>query len=697
AASLHPSLYGQVCPHARTLVTQSINEGKLVTLRGNTRPEANAANDRGPVSNSYQISHMFLQLRRAPEQQERLEKFIAELHDPASSNFHKWLTGKQFGLQFGLAQDDLAVVTGWLESHGMKVNSVSPNLVVDFSGTAGQVRVAFHTSIHQLAVGAKRHYGNMSDPQIPAGLQPLVTGVVSLHDFMPKPLSHPTPAYTISSSSQALVPADIATIYNLNPAFAAGVSGQGQTIVLLENANLYSSGDWLVFRKVFGMARPYPQGKLITVHPGANCFDPGLNGDAAEATLDAEWATAAAPNATIEIASCLDTFTFGGFIALQNLLSSDAAPPPIVSIGFGEPESLLGTAKNAFINGLYQMAAAEGVSIFVSSGDSGAAFLDRNQTNATRGISVNGYSSTPYNVSVGGTDFADTYFGTTTKYWNANNSPTFGSARSYIPEIPWNDSCAGELLAISSGFNTPYGTTGYCNNGGPISIVAGGGGPSACATGSPNAGGVVGNTCQGYAKPAWQSILGNPNDGVRDIPDVSLFASNGIWGHYYVVCFSDPAQGQVPCLGPPNTWAGFGGTSFSAPVMAGIQALVNQRTGSRWGNPNPIYYRLAAAEYGNTGSSSCNSTGSAVNSSCTFYDVTLGDTAVNCSGPNNCFLGPSPGSFGVLSTSKTAYQPAYRANTGWDFATGIGSVNAWNLMKNWPAATGTASAGGITE
>lgn len=679
----------QVSRKARTAVTQSISENRLVTLRGNTRPEANAANDRGPAAGAFPMDHMFLQLRRPAEQQQELDKFVEELHDPASPNFHKWLSPKQFGEQFGLAQEDLGTVTRWLESHGLVVNSIYPNLAVDFSGTAAQVREVFHTRIHRLAVNGKWHYANMSDPQIPAALQPLVVGVASLDDFMPRPLSHATPAYTIGPDAQAVVPADLATIYNFNPAFAAGLSGQGQTIVLLENSNLYSDGDWLVFRKVFGMARKYPRGKLVTIHPGANCFNPGLSGDDAEATLDAEWATAAAPNATITIASCHDTSLFGGFIALQNLLANASTVPSIVSIAFGEPESLLGAAKNAYINGLYQMAAAEGVSIFVSSGDSGAAFVDRAVNNATHGISVNGYASTPYNVSVGGTDFADSYFGTTTRYWSSTNSPAFGSALSYIPEIPWNDSCAGELLATSNGFSTTYGANGYCNQGGPESITAAGGGPSGCATGSPDPSGAVGNTCRGYAKPAWQSILGNPNDGVRDIPDLSLFAANGLWGHYYVVCFSDPAPGNggAPCLGPPSGWAGFGGTSFAAPILAGMQALINQQTRSRWGNPDPVYYHLASVEYANGGTASCNASSTPI-SSCIFHDVTLGDIDVNCSGTNHCFSGSSAGLLGVLSTSNTAYQPAYRATTGWDFATGIGTVNAWNLLSNWPAATG---------
>jgi subtilase family serine protease len=430
----------------------------------------------------------------------------------------------------------------------------------------------------------------------------------------------------------------------------------------------------------------------VTIHPGTNCINPGTGGNSIEATVDAEWATAAAPNATIQVASCRDTSIFGGFIALQNLLNS-STPPAIVSIGFGMSEVELGTANNAFVSSLYQMAVAEGVSIFVSSGDFGAAFGDGAIQFAVHGITVSGYASTPYNVSVGATDFADTYFGTNNRYWNATNSPTFGSARSYVPEIPWNDSCASVLLATSKGFATTFGANGYCNNGGPNVLEASSGGPSGCATGSPAVFGVVSGTCAGYAKPPWQNIFGNPGDGVRDTPDVTLFGAVGTWGHYYVACFSDPGLGGRSCLGAPDTWAGFGGTSLSAPVMAGIQALVNQKTGSRWGNPNPIYYRLASLEYGASGSTSCNSTGSSVDSGCTFYDVTLGDMDVNCRGTHNCFFGPNPGTEGVLSTSNTSYQPAFSAATGWDFATGIGSVNAWNLINNWSSGVSSGAEG----
>ena len=212
------------------------------------------------------------------------------------------------------------------------------------------------------------------------------------------------------------------------------------------------------------------------------------------------------------------------------------------------------------------------------------------------------------------------------------------------------------------------------------------------ANGIPSNPGVVSGTCAGYAKPSWQSVFGNPSDGVRDIPDVSLFAANGIWLHAYVICFSDAANGGSPCTGTPDTWTLRGGTSVSAPIVAGIQALINQKTGSRWGNPNPTYYSLAAAEYGKSGNANCNSSlGKNANSSCIFYDVTQGDMDVPCL-PNldsllliNCYS-PS-GILGVLSTSNSAYQPAFGTNTGWDFATGIGTINAANLVNNWTSGS----------
>jgi subtilase family serine protease len=663
--------------------SKQISDGsQFVTLTGNTRPEANSENDRGRVPDGLAMDHLMLQLRRSPQQEQALAAFTEQLNNPKSPRYHQWLRPEEFGARYGLPHENLSTITSWLQSQGFAINKVYPSgMMIDFSGTAGQIREAFKTEIHYLDVKGATHVANMSDPEVPSSIAPL-------HDFRPHTYYKPRADYTIGNGYYLVVPADLATIYNLNPLFtSSGISGQGQTIVVIEDTDLYSTSDWTTFRSVLGLSS-YTDGSLTQVHPGG-CTDPGVNGDDVEAAVDVEWSSAAAPSATIELASCADTeTTFGGLIALQNLING-SNPPAIMSISYGECEAQNGASSNAAFNSAYQQAASEGVSVFVSTGDDGAAGCDGGQSAATHGIGVSGWASTPYNVAVGGTDFGDTYAGTNGTYWSATNSPTYGSAISYIPEIPWNDSCASVLASLFvTGSGVTYGTDGFCNSSigeTHLTTTAGSGGPSGCATGTPSVSGVVSGSCAGYAKPSWQSgLLGNPADGVRDQPDVSLFAADGVWGHYYVFCFSDPNNGGVPCTGPPSDWVGGGGTSFSSPIMAAIQSLVNQKTAARQGNPNPTYYQLAGAEYGAGGNASCNSTlGNGVAGSCTFYDVTLGDMDVNCLGTYNCYL-PS-GTNGVLSTSDSSYLLAYGTDTGWDFATGIGSINAANLVNNWPS------------
>ena len=707
-----PFVFAQVesAQHPRTKIpqariTQAIDETNRVTLRGNTRPEAVLANDRGPVATEFGMEHMLLQLKRSPEQEQALQQFLDELHTARSPNFHHWLTAQEFGERFGPAKTDLDFITAWLESHGFRVNVVYPSgMLIDFSGTAAQVRRAFQTEIHHFVVKGDKHVSNVSDPQIPAALAPVVAGIVSLHDFRPNAMHkmhQPRAQFTFQDQfgfdTYAVVPADLATIYNLNPLFNAGISGQGQTIVLIEDTDVFTAADWGTFRSTFGLSG-YTSASFTQVHPpappsqpGNNCGAPGvISPNDAEAILDAEWASASAPSAAIEMAACADTTTtFGGLIAIQNLINAATPPPSIMSISYGQCETVNGAAANASYNSAYQQAVAEGVSVFVAAGDSGAAGCDNSVAEATHGIGVNAFASTPNNVAVGGTDFSDTYSGTNATYWNSSNTSAFGSALSYIPEIPWNDSCAGQLVSAYEGYSLTYGSSSFCNDPTIGSLlqttVAGGGGPSQCATGTPSINGVVSGTCAGWPKPSWQSVFGNPNDGVRDTPDVSLFAADGLWSHFYVFCWSNTAQGGATCGSDPSAWSGAGGTSFASPIMAGIQALINQKAGGPQGNPAPAYYQLAAAEYGSSGSNSCNSNnGNAVAASCIFFDVTMGDMDVDCNGPN-CFL--SDGSVGVLSTSNTSFAPAYGTTTGWDFATGIGSVNAANLVNNWPTST----------
>jgi subtilase family serine protease len=683
----------------------SIDEAKLVVLAGNTHPRADAAHDVGPVDDGLVFEHMQLVLKRSSEQEARLVEHIEKLHDRGSPLYHQWLTAAQFAATYGVARSDVTVVTRWLSSHGFHVDSVADSrMFVEFTGTARQVRETFHTEIHNLRVKGEAHLANMSDPQIPAALAPVVVGVHALHDFMPHPLheskglarrdsasgawSQVDPDLTVvNGSSYAVAPADFATIYNLDPLFTAStpIRGCGQTIAVIEDTNIKNPGDVAAFRSAFGVTSSSGcngAGAFTQVHPTGKttCVNPGVNGDEPEAALDAEWAGAAAPDAAIELASCSDTlFVFGGLIAVQNLINS-ATPPPIISISYAECEAENGASGNASYVSAYQQAAAEGISVFVAAGDWGAAVCDAGESAATRGIAVNGFASTPYNVAVGGTDFADTYEhnrggpALSPTYWSATN----GSALSYIPEIPWNDSCAGSLLYTNDGFTSAYGpssgTAGFCNTKTNThqTVVAGSGGPSAYSR-----------------QPSWQTgVVGLPtaSGGRRSLPDVSLFAANGLWGHYYVFCFTDKAQGGIAsCAG--NEYLAAGGTSFASPAMAGIQALVNQKAGASQGNPNTVYYKLAAAEFGATGNAACNSNGPVLPAStCVFNDVTLGDIDVNCTGSDDCYGSSRSGHTtydGVLSTSATTLTPAFAAGTGWDYATGLGTVNATNLVDNW--------------
>jgi len=686
-----------------------------VVLEGNTRPEANAVNDRGRVSDDFQLDHMLLQLKRSDEREAALRQYIDQLHDPQSPEFHQWLTPEQFAEHYSVAKEDVDTVTAWLKQHGFTVHGVQANgLIIDFSGTAGMMRSAWHTEIHNREVNGVKHFANISDPRIPAALASVVAGIVSIHNFHPKPMLAPKPKYTFTNpygTFWALVPGDIATIYNINPAFAAGYTGLGQAIMVVEDTYLYSKNDWDEFRKILGLTAKYPnatltqespQGYLACTNPyfQGNPVDPGY-GDDAEAILDVEWASAAAPNAAIVLAACVDTSTtFGGLVAIENVLNGPAKNlPSVISMSYGEAEAWNGAAFNSTLFFAFQQAVAEGVSIFVSSGDEDASSAAEGLP-STYGIGVSGFTSTPYNVSVGGLDFGfipDNVPPST--YFSSTNRPDYSSALSYIQEVPWNDSCAGGLAASYLGLtpialcNSPEVT----NPAGPLNFtlnaVGGSGGPSGCANGAPAYSGVVGGTCTGYSKPAWQrGVTGNPNDGVRDIPDVSLFASNGFWSSYYIACWTNPAGGFPPCASvPPSDWSGWGGTSISSPIMAGIQALINEKTGSRWGNPNTVYYSIARKEFSTT--SVCNSnTVPKTGSHCVFYDITQGDIDGACQAGYagfliNCYK-PAGMAYGVLATPSYYDDPAYLATPGWDFTSGIGSVNAWNLIQAFPGVSG---------
>jgi len=667
---------------------RAADESKLVRLRGNTHIAARPEFDQGAAPDDFFMGHIQLQLQRSPEREQALEQFLAGLHDPNSPNFHKWLSAEEFGMEFGPARQDIDAVAGWLRGHGFQIGTIyKSGMLIEFAGTAAQVREAFHTEIHCYNVDGEQHFANASDPEIPADLEPVVMGPASLYSFRRhahRRRTHLTEPFN-GGTQYYLTPADFARIYNVGPQWAAGITGKGQTVAVLEDSDMLM-GDWQTFAASFGLASY--GGIFATVHP--NCSDPGINGDEIEVAVDAEGVSTFAPGAAVEVAACPSTRTSDGDITAAANLLDLPNPPDVFSDSYGGCEAETTKSYEALINSTWQQAVAEGVSVFVAAGDEGADECGYGRRYATTGISVDGTASTPYDVAVGGTDFSDVANGTAGSYWSATNRPGGGSALSYIPEIPWNGTCASNVLAAYLGYANGLA---FCN-----STVGEGRGyqqVSDAASGGPS--GV-------YAKPSWQAgVLGIPADGRRGIPDVSLFASAGVYQQSIVSCMSDANEGGVPCdyTNPKDTfYSSGGGTSCSAPSFAGIQALIDQKAGGRQGNPNPVLYRLAAAEYGSSTSpkpgnlSSCNaSNGNTIGSTCIFYDVTEGDNDIPCeAGTPDCYSAAGD-SYGVLSTSTTVESVAYGATHGWDFATGLGSVNVTNLVNAWPAAA--ASAGGL--
>ena len=704
------------------LIRSPVDESDRVTLGGNTPPSASiGARDQGAVDDALPFEHLLLMLKRDAATEGALQGRILALHTPGSSEFHHWLTAEQVGAQFGANPQDVAVLEQWLTSHGFAVNRLyKSGRVLDFSGTAAQIRETFHTEIHRLQMAnGEKHLANVSDPQIPAALAAAVVGV-HLHDFFARPrhsAMHPmhydhaaqrwNPQFTLpfqGSDFFVVAPYDFATIYNLLPLWRAGITGKGITIASVEDSNLKHPGDWSTFRKTFGL-EDFKQATFEQVYPA--CPNPGQNGDEIEAALDVEWASAAAPDAHIVLSACGNTAVTSGLdLAILNLL--ETSPPDIISDSYGLCETITGQAEVALENFEAELASLEGVTFFIAQGDTGAdECAPVESTNySTLGINSGDNTASAFAVDVGGTDFmaqfnADTGGLPISAYWSAQNNPkTLASALSYIPEIPWNDGCTSQLIytdpTIATGFTQSFGAKGFCNseNGQQNFLidVGGSGGPSTCFTGTPSIPGVVSGTCTGNPKPFYQYLVpGMPMDGLRDQPDVSLFAGNGVWGSFLVECLSDKQQGGTACT-PSNDaiFLGGGGTSFASPAMAGILALIEQFHG-RQGDANFVLYALAAEQFLSPRASGCNASradGQLPASNCVFNDITRGDMDIPC-GPNSdgnfydCH-GASASLIGELSTSASQNEPAYRAGRGYDLATGLGSVNATNLFNVWP-------------
>ncbi len=491
-------------PAPPSRIVGRLDESALVTLRGNTHPLAQRQFDQGAAPLTLPMARMLLVLKRSDAQEAALQSLLDAQQDQNSPSYHQWLSPDAFGQQFGPSDQDMQTVAAWLGSHGFQVAPISRGrTVIEFSGSAAQIQQAFHTEIQKYLVNGGEHWANASDPQIPAALAPVVYGISSLHNFPKKPMYRLvgknsnaggilqarslSPQFTFNDpqcggldNCYFLGPYDFAAIYNVLPLWTAGIDGTGQSIGILNESNI-AIQDVRDFRSIFGLPANDPQIVL-------NGPDPGLvSGVETEADLDVEWSGAVATGATIKLVVSASTDATSG-VDLSAVFAIENDVAPILSESFGECELFLGTAGNAFQNGIRQQAAAQGITFISSSGDEGSAQCDPPMgappQPATHGLAVSGLASSPYGVAVGGTDFLN--FGsnydlnTPSKYWNPSNDPHQASALAYVPETTWNDTCTNEVFVfLMAGSNAE----GSCNNPQLVNgvfTIGGGGGKSAC-------------------------------------------------------------------------------------------------------------------------------------------------------------------------------------------------------------------------
>jgi hypothetical protein len=661
-------------------ITQPINESSLVTLKGNTYPLARAKYDQGAAPASLPAKRMLLVLKRSAQQDAALKTFLTGLQTPGSPSYHKFITPEQFGALYGPADADIQAVTTWLQGHGFTVNQVHKGkTAIEFSGNVAELQSAFHTSIHSYLVNGQQHYANASDPRIPAALAPVVAGLAHMNNFKPKSTAihgprgqydpvtkHFTPLLTGVIDGQdflAVGPSDAATIYDspisgLNKNFSGtAYNGAGVTIGIANDANV-NPASISTYRSFFGLPASAPNIIVDGDDPGVGDI---YDSDSGEATLDVELAGAMAPGATINLYTAADNnLEYGLNLAIYRALDDNAVN--ILSVSFGECEAFQGTTGNEDISDEWEQAAAQGITVTVSTGDSGSAGCDdpNSEGAAVNGLAVNGLASTPYNVAVGGTDFDALVTSFGTYVGTSNTTPYYGTALNYIPENPWNNSTTVNTSLAS---NVPYSDQGYTN------IIGAGGGQSNCAESTTDDFGDI--ECLGaYPKPSWQQIFDN-GDGVRDVPDISLFASNGFYNAAWAICAVGTEGGtavddcQVSNTGAISSISLFGGTSTSTPAMAGILALVSQKVGGRLGQADQVLYPLAHQ------------------TPAVFHDVTVGNNSVYCvSGSNDC--------------GTNQFLTGYNAGTSYDLASGLGSVDVKALVNDWSTVTFAASTTSLT-
>ncbi len=624
-----PTLSAQVADR----ILRTVDTSQLQALPNHHPLWASSANDTGPLLADLPLNQLTLVLSRSPQQQAAFEQFLADQQNSASPEHHHWLTPNEVGERFGLSDQDISTITGWLQSQGLRVNWVSPSRIfIGFGGTASDVSRAFQTEMHTYTVHGQQRLSVNSDPMLPVAIAPAIQAVRGLYSIDEQPAHHiasvesATPQLTGSSGSHIITPKDFDTIYDV----PSSVTGAGVTIGIVGWSRTNFT-DFDNFRSGTGVTFADPTEVVPTAFGG---IDPGPAytapqaasvsiGGQSEATLDVTRAGSVAPGAYLLLVVSSQAGTNDGIGAdAQYLVNTTPVPAQVMSISFGACEASAGSGGVAFWDNLFQTAAAEGISVFVSSGDSGAAGCDTAFSAppvAPMNNSPNYICSSSYATCAGGTQFADTASPST--YWSSTNGTGYLSALSYIPEGAWNESTLTYVAATGGGVSTVIAT------------------------------------------PSWQTGAGVPSERTgRYTPDVSFSASehDGYFG-----CLAAAQLNSCVVLKSSFSFIAFSGTSAAAPGMAGAAALLDQQLGGAQGNLNLHLYPMAAS-----------------------VPLAFHDTTVASSGVLGCTSGTiSICNNTVPSGSGNGNQGGFLVGAGYDEATGLGSLDVAVFLNNYQSAS----------
>ena len=624
-----PTLSGPASRQANRVADDAdLNVRAQVT--GHIPTWATPAADSGAVANDAPQLLTF-DLARSPEVQAAFNQLLIDQQNPTSPRYHQWLTPQQIGDQYGPTQHDLDAFTAWLASAGLTVSNITPSRIfVQATGSASVVSAALQISLHTFAVHGDKLQAPLTEPTFPASLAPVVSFVgglatVQYHTFStimpPLPVSAVfadkagtaatgtaavKPEFTLNSGAvHYLAPADFNLIYDVTPMLAAGITGTGQRVAIIGGSRLLASDvtNW----ETLSALAAYQPNYIVP----AGLADPGVTSDdnQGEATLDFERVYGTAAGAGVDLvisknALSTDTDTL-------QLYAINTLNDPVMSMSYGACET--GFAAYAqHENSLFSQAIAQGISVFASSGDAGVAGCEQQGAAppSSQYASIQVPCDSAYVTCVGGTQFSDTASPST--YWSTTNGTGELSALSYIPEGAWNEP-------------TGSGST-------PFIVAATTGGPSIA-----------------IPKPTWQVGSTIPADSVRDVPDISFSAS----GHN--AYFSCLLYMQADCSAATGNYiTGFGGTSASAPSMAGLAAIIDQKFGKRQGLLNPILYATATS------------------TPAAFHDATPATSGVSTcttATPSTC------NNSDAAPSSLTGGIAGYPLLAGYDFPTGLGSLD----------------------